>query len=63
MSKALSDLNATLIGSGYPVVSPYNTNKCGGRKTEKGKRKSRKKRKGGWPKIPQMKTFHDNTTN
>ena len=63
--KGTSDLNATLIGSGYPVVSPYNTNKCGGRKTKKKrKRKSRKKRKGGWPKIPQMpKTtmFHDRT--
>jgi len=51
--KGTSDLNATLIGSGYPVVSPYNTKKCGGRKTRKRhkhkkrrtKRKHKKKRR------------------
>ena len=41
--KGTSDLNATLIGSGYPVVSPYNTKKCGGRKTRK-RRKHKKRR-------------------
>ena len=41
--KGTSDLNATLMGSGYPVVSPYNTNKCGGRKTRK-RRKHKKRR-------------------
>lgn len=51
--KGTSDLNATIMGSGYPVVSPYNTNKCGGRKTRKRrkhkkrhtKRKKKRKRK------------------
>jgi len=42
--KGTSDLNATLIGSGYPVVSPYNTNKCGGRRTRK-RRKHKKHKK------------------
>jgi len=41
--KGTSDLNATLMGSGYPAVSPYNTNKCGGRKTRK-RRKHKKRR-------------------
>ena len=27
-------LNSIVQGSGYPIVSPYNTNKCGGRKVE-----------------------------
>ena len=41
--KGTSDLNAILMGSGYPAVSPYNTNKCGGRKTRK-RRKHKKRR-------------------
>jgi hypothetical protein len=42
--KGTSDLNATLMGSGYPAVSPYNTNKCGGRRTRK-RRKHKKRRR------------------
>ena len=42
--KDTSYLNATLMGSGYPAVSPYNTNKCGGRKTRK-RRKHKKRRR------------------
>jgi len=42
--KGTSDLNATLIGSGYPVVSPYNTNKCGGRRKTRKRRKHKKRR-------------------
>ena len=43
--KGTSDLNATLIGSGYPVVSPYNTNKCGGRRKTRKRRKHKKRRR------------------
>jgi hypothetical protein len=47
--KGTSDLNAALMGSGYPAVSPYNANKCGGRKTRKHrkhkKRRTKRKRK------------------
>ena len=42
--KGTSDLNATLMGSGYPVASPYNTNKCGGRRKTRKRRKRRKRR-------------------
>ncbi len=42
--KGTSDLNATVMGSGYPIVSPYNTNKCGGRRTRK-RRKHKKRRR------------------
>ncbi len=38
-------LNRIVQGSGYPIVSPYNTNKCGGRKSRKRRRKHRKKRR------------------
>jgi len=37
-------LNNVVQGSGYPIVSPYNSNKCGGRKTRKRRRKRHKKR-------------------
>ena len=35
-------LNSLVQGSGYPIVSPYSTNKCGGRKTRKRNRKKRR---------------------
>ena len=40
-------LNTLLKGSGYPVVVPYNTNKCvgGGKRKTKRKRRKHKKRK------------------
>jgi hypothetical protein len=38
-------LNGLVRGSGYPVVSPYDTNKCGGGKTKKRKRKQKKRTK------------------
>ena len=38
-------LNVLLKGSGYPVVVPFNTNKCGGKRKTKRKRRKRKKRK------------------
>ena len=38
-------LNSLVQGSGYPIVSPYNSSKCGGRKSRKRKRKHRKKRR------------------
>lgn len=37
-------LNSLVQGSGYPIVSPYNSSKCGGRKTRKRRRKHHKKR-------------------
>jgi len=43
--KGTSDLNATLMGSGYPVVSPYNTNKCGGKRKTRKRRKHKKRRR------------------
>ena len=43
--KGTSDLNATLMGSGYPAVSPYNTNKCGGRRKTRKRRKHKKRRR------------------
>ena len=38
-------LNSLLMGSGYPAVIPYNTNKCGGKRKRKTKRKRRRKKK------------------
>jgi len=38
-------LNSLLMGSGYPAVIPYNTNKCGGKRKRKTKRKRRIKKK------------------
>lgn len=38
-------LNSLLMGSGYPAVMPYNTNKCGGKRKRKTKRKRRRKNK------------------
>ena len=43
--KGTSDLNATLMGSGYPVASPYDTNKCGGRRKTRKRRKHKKRRR------------------
>ena len=38
-------LNSLVQGSGYPIVSAYNSSKCGGRKSRKRRRKHRKKRR------------------
>ena len=38
-------LNTLLMGSGYPAVVAYNTNKCGGKRKRKTKRKRRKHKK------------------
>ena len=39
-----NNLNQTIMGSGYPVVSSYNTTKCGGRKRNRTKKRRTKKR-------------------
>jgi len=38
-------LNSLLMGSGYPVVVPYNTKKCGGRRRTRKRRKHKKRRR------------------
>lgn len=44
--KGTSDLNAVVMGSGYPVVSPYNTTKCGGKRKRRKNVSTKRKRKG-----------------
>ena len=46
-------LNALMEGSGYPIVSPYNTKKCGGRR--KKRRRKRKKHRRTKRKVKRRK--------